>query len=474
MLVSRAVGVAALALAVVLAGCVTSPEYKDPLAALQAPAAAREGPLAGYSVRVIFSENTQKALSHIDGTAQMYRAWGQSPPTDSRGFTDQIKQILERRFRNVAFLGGEPTASTPRADLTMVFDARVTIGQMSFTQNVVELAAIFTDENRQPLETVTGKGTSTVPWPAMIPSFPAAQQEAFDQLGKNLDGATKLRDLIASRVTGRPAVARPSGPSGPGAVRAHVRGLAGKSFAVVIGINKYRHAEPLNYAVNDARSVAALLPELGFTEVRVLLDDQATKAEIERIVYADLKEQMGADDRLFVFFAGHGTTVKLPRGGEEGFLIPVDGEPDRPELTAIAMDEVKKMGRRVPAKHIFFAIDSCFSGFALTRAAPSESVSDADLLSALEEPVVQVITAGRKGQKAVETEGHGLFTKRLLDGLRGLADRDRRGFVTVSQLAAWLSPRVTRDSAGLQHPQYSALEGEGDFVFVLPERPAGR
>ena len=58
--------------------------------------------------------------------------------------------------------------------------------------------------------------------------------------------------------------------------------------------------------------------------------------------------------------------------------------------------------------------------------------------------------------------------------LRGLADQERRGFVTVTQLAGWLGPRVARDSGGRQSPQYSALEGEGDFVFVLPEAPAAR
>jgi uncharacterized caspase-like protein len=161
-------------------------------------------------------------------------------------------------------------------------------------------------------------------------------------------------------------------------------------------------------------------------------------------------------------------TVSLPRGGEEGYLIPVDGDPDRLELTAIPMDEIRKIGRRVSARHIFFAIDSCFSGFALSRAVPSETVNDAEIASALEEPVVQVLTAGRKGQKAAEEGGHGLFTRRMLDALRGLADREGRGFITVTQLAAWVTPRVVRDSEGRQYPQYSALDGEGDFVFVLP------
>ena len=250
---------------------------------------------------------------------------------------------------------------------------------------------------------------------------------------------------------------------------ARVRNLSGVAWALVIGINAYQEADRLNYAVADAQAVAAALPALGFQEVRTLLDADATKANIERAIYSDLKDRMGPQDKLFVFFAGHGITVGLPKGGEEGYLVPVDGDPRQPELTAIPMDEIRTMGKRVSAKHIFFAIDACFSGFAATRDITAQGLTEIEIASALAEPVVQVLTAGRKGQKVIEEGGHGLFTRRLLDGLRGLADRDQRGFITVTQLAAWLSPRVIRDSGGRQHPQYSALEGDGDFVFLLPQ-----
>jgi uncharacterized caspase-like protein len=201
--------------------------------------------------------------------------------------------------------------------------------------------------------------------------------------------------------------------------------------------------------------------------VRLLVDGEATKEAIEKVIYQEFQDRMGSQDRLVVFFAGHGITVQLPRGGEEGYLIPVDGDPRRPALTAIPMDEVRRIGRRISAKHVLFAIDSCFSGFALTRDITPEAARSIEVGVLLQEPVVQVLTAGRRGQKAVEEGGHGIFTKRLLDGLRGLADQDRRGFVTATQLAAWLGPRVVRDSGGRQTPQYSALDGEGDFVFFL-------
>ncbi len=455
--------------ALVLAGCVTTPEYRDPLASLTTPVV-KEGPFANQTLRVLMSDNTQRAFRHLDEARGM--RMGSEPGLDPRAVTERLNDVLRTRFKSVAL--GPATPGERKADLTMIFDARISIGSISFQTTSVELTGIFTgDDPQQPIDTATGKGEALVPWPNLGSRFDVALTQAFSAFTKGLDGAEKLTAFVASRsVSRRPALAQ--GPIDPATMRARVRSLPGRAWALVVGINSYQYADPLNAAVSDARSVADALPRLGFHEVRVLLDAQATKAEFERIVYGEFKDKMGPNDRLFVFWAGHGITVKLPRGGEEGYLMPVDGDPKRPELTAIAMDEVRKLGKRVNAKHVFVAIDACFSGFALTRDIGVDAVPDAELAAAMEEPVVQVLTAGRRGQKAVEEEGHGLFTRRLLDGLRGLADQERRGFVTVTQLAGWLSPRVARDSGGRQNPQYSALEGEGDFVFVLPELTAPR
>jgi len=244
------------------------------------------------------------------------------------------------------------------------------------------------------------------------------------------------------------------------------------SWALVIGINRYVRAPRLNYAVNDAKSVVAMLQNLGFPseKVMILLDREATKQRIEQVLYESLA-QAGPDDRLLVFFAGHGLTALLPRGGEEGYLLPVDGDPDNLPLTAISMEDVRKIARRIPAKHILFAVDACYSGFAITRDVPPAKVDSLYLESVTKEPAVQIITAGRKGEPVLEEEGHGLFTRRLLQGLTGLADTDQNGVITGQELATWLESRVIRDSQSRQHPQYSRLDGEGQFVFVVPRKP---
>jgi hypothetical protein len=244
------------------------------------------------------------------------------------------------------------------------------------------------------------------------------------------------------------------------------------SWALVIGIDTYPNAlPPRREATAGARAVAAALPELGFPpdNVRVLLGGEATRTKIETILYRDFA-RMGPDDRLLVYFAGHAETVAI-RGGEEGYILPVDADPNTLPLTAIPLGEIKRLTQRLPAKHYLFVVDACVSGLALTRETTTVVTSDEYITSALREPVVQVITAGRKGERAIEGAGIGLFTRLFLDGLRGHADADGRGVTTAAQLAAWLESRVIHDSFGRMTPQYTKLDGEGQFVFVRAPRP---
>src|SRR5260221_14725549 len=48
---------------------------------------------------------------------------------------------------------------------------------------------------------------------------------------------------------------------------------AGDLYGVVVGIDRYRHIQPLDGAVNDARDVAAALQEAGARRVTLLLDE---------------------------------------------------------------------------------------------------------------------------------------------------------------------------------------------------------
>ena len=86
------------------------------------------------------------------------------------------------------------------------------------------------------------------------------------------------------------------------------------SWALLIGIDKYHNWSQLNYAVADAERMQKLLTEkLDFPNdnVHMLLDEEATLLNIKKEMNK-LKNLSNEDDRVLIYFAGHGITVPLP------------------------------------------------------------------------------------------------------------------------------------------------------------------
>ncbi|RWX45287.1 Caspase domain-containing protein [Candidatus Electrothrix aarhusensis] len=81
-----------------------------------------------------------------------------------------------------------------------------------------------------------------------------------------------------------------------------------RSIAVVIGIDKYsKGIPPLSTAVNDACALAKILKKEHGYEVTLLTDEKATLARLEKEFTKKLPEKITENDRLLVYFAGHGS-----------------------------------------------------------------------------------------------------------------------------------------------------------------------
>ena len=259
-----------------------------------------------------------------------------------------------------------------------------------------------------------------------------------------------------------------------------------KSWALVIGINDYEGMR-LGNARNDAEAVAALLKEkYGFDEVISLLDKDASRENILRYLREDLRDRVGDEDRLIIFFAGHGESQPSKGGGRIGYIIPQDARKDT-SIDHIDMDELRKACDRIPAKHILIILDCCFSGVAAItsriRGKPEQSpkkLTDMYLRKLTEKKSYQIMTAGDVDQPIRDSgcvPGHSAFTAALLDGLRGDADRDNNGLITATELYDYIQPRVScetsADGAEGQMPFLDYIKGvdiyhPGNFVFMLP------
>lgn len=94
--------------------------------------------------------------------------------------------------------------------------------------------------------------------------------------------------------------------------------------ALCVGINRYRR-QPLSGCVADARAWAQTLQTLGFGEVRVLTDEEATREAILRELQGLVSRSVAGD--LIVFqFSGHGTTLPDRNADEAGGDTPLQDE----------------------------------------------------------------------------------------------------------------------------------------------------
>lgn len=250
--------------------------------------------------------------------------------------------------------------------------------------------------------------------------------------------------------------------------------LYDKSRAVVIGIDSYQHWPPLQAAVSDAKAVAQRLEQMGFEPITYLSDREATRDRILTEIGTRLAQEAGPNDRVVIYFAGHGYTEELPTGEQVGYLIPADCPQSNFFTYAISMQQIRETFSRMRAKHIYYIIDACFSGYGFTRSAGVSHGVRGYLQVVTEKRAVQMITAGRKGDMAHEQGGHGIFTLYLLRGLKGEADLNNDGLVTASELGAFVQPNVYQASGQRQLPQYGRLEGEGEVVFLVGEGPLRR
>jgi peptidoglycan/xylan/chitin deacetylase (PgdA/CDA1 family)/uncharacterized caspase-like protein len=257
--------------------------------------------------------------------------------------------------------------------------------------------------------------------------------------------------------------------TGPAPEKIAVSTGYGNSWAVVIGIDDYAKWPKLQYAVRDAQGVRETLVEkFGFAPERVftLKNGEATRTGILAAFHDKLTGGgIQKNDRIFVFFAGHGATRKLSSGRDLGYIVPVDSDPNQVATDAIPMTEIQNIAESLTAKHVLFVMDACYSGLGLTRGAGS----NAFLRDNAKRIGRQMLTAGGTDQLVADggPNGHSVFTWTLLQALAGKGDLNGDSLITATELAAYVAPAVAGVSN--QTPAFGSLPGSegGDFVFEL-------
>jgi hypothetical protein len=165
------------------------------------------------------------------------------------------------------------------------------------------------------------------------------------------------------------------------------------------------------------------------------------------------------DDRLFIYFAGHGEVVIDHIGNEIGYLVAHDSDSSK-EFTCISIANLLELRNFTPAKHVGFVFDSCFSGQALGLTRAGTSISRDKYLS---RRAYQVITAGAGDQPVVDS----LSMSKLMAETLKQGNAFDGEYLTFSSLGLHLKETMASTEGLDQLPQFGHLQGSQGGEFIL-------
>jgi hypothetical protein len=253
-----------------------------------------------------------------------------------------------------------------------------------------------------------------------------------------------------------------------------------KSYALLVGIGKYRHLPPLSSPEVDVKKVAGYLSAQGFDEI-ISLTDESVTADVLEFPEKYLKAKIQNDDRFIFYYSGHG--VSGVQGMTATGYLPLVDEERGSNKHSIPMNNLVKWMSGLTAKHLLIILDSCFSGLAvqgleLKSDKPYDLKADPEALSRMSrEPSRYLLMAGNERQESFGDKrwNGSLFTEEVLIGLQTAPDADmhRDRIITMRELYAWLPEAVSREAQKVHRELTPLLKdlsttgvSQGDFVFV--------
>lgn len=274
----------------------------------------------------------------------------------------------------------------------------------------------------------------------------------------------------------------------------------GEKWALLVGINEYDAFPDLKGCENDARLLKQILiSSFGFAEenVRVLLTREATVDNIIKGFTDFLAMKSKPGDWIVFSFSGHGSQVRDRNGDEEDgkdeILLGRDTQYNAGG-PYISDDQINELLAQLPGRTVLVLLDCCNSGTGTrglvpgirglrpetddfrvrgvnmlpeTRDATPPSPDPNSGWDATESAQSILLAAAQANQQAMDTtfstpagerRSQGAFTKYLVEGLQGPADRDRSGKITLDEAQEYAT-RALKDNGFKQDPYFECPKG---------------
>ncbi|VUD47957.1 Localization factor PodJL [Thalassocella blandensis] len=246
----------------------------------------------------------------------------------------------------------------------------------------------------------------------------------------------------------------------------------GRYFALIIGNEDYLYLEDLSSPHKDALRMKQILEQqYGFSAV--LLSDASEKEILN--AFDDLYEQIGPNDNLLVFYAGHGNLTESDnQKRKRGYWLPSNAAPDG-LVNWISNSIISDHLDRIRARSVLVIADSCFAGNLASERSSFllggmyADLSEASIKQGISRRSRIVISSGGERPVLDGIAGdHSIFANSLIKVLESNESvlRDNMLFaqlaVNVRQNAQELNVEQTPE----MRPIRAAGHEGGDFYFI--------
>ncbi len=239
-------------------------------------------------------------------------------------------------------------------------------------------------------------------------------------------------------------------------------GNNGEYWAYIVGVGEYaenpiQNRPDMLTEVNDFKNVLLQSPWWSEDHIKIITAEDATRYNI-LAGFRWLNSVVSSDDRVVVYLTTHGNHLN--------FDIPPIDEADKEDemlvsywgfsinTSFITDDQINIMLNQLKSNYVCLIVDSCYAGgfndhYKLLKSKPEQQ---------------RVILMASREDEVSYSGGFGPY---VIDGIRGYADSNQDGVVTVEEVFAYAEPR----SYTRQHPTiYDGYNGEFPLTMSMLQK----
>nr|BBH86994.1 hypothetical protein KTC_17450 [Thermosporothrix sp. COM3] len=247
----------------------------------------------------------------------------------------------------------------------------------------------------------------------------------------------------------------------------------GKRWAVLVGVGRYQEPkyDALPVCVTDVGKIACQLYEngSGFTEKSIVtLVDAGKRSPTREAILTCVKrvaEQAEENDLLLFYYSGHGDLEN-----DEGYLITSDSVQNRLSETAVPVAQLEDILKASRAKAKLMILDACHAGVKLlSKAAKGLHPKFFKRVFERAQGMAVLASCGQHQRSFVwEEKQCSVYTYFLIEALQGKADREGKGFVTVTDINEHVTNRLAAWSEHNNEVQTPTIQlsGCGDMIVT--------